>query len=106
MPKYLYHGSYTQEGVKGLLKEGGTSRRDTISKLLETMGGKLESFYFGFGGDDIYAIVDVPDQATAVAASLVVNAAGAVTLSTTVLIEPCEIDAATKISVPYTPPGQ
>ena len=106
MPKYLYQGSYTQEGVKGLLKVGGTSRRDTIAKLMETMGGKLESFYFGFGGHDIYAIVDVPDQATAVAASLVVNAAGAVTLSTTVLIEPSEIDAATKISVPYTPPGQ
>ena len=27
MPKYLIHGSYTAEGVNGLLKEGGSSRR-------------------------------------------------------------------------------
>ena len=106
MPKYLYQGSYTAEGVKGLLKEGGTSRKDAITKLMGTMGAKLETMYFGFGTHDIYAIVDAPDQATAIAASLVVNAAGSVTLSTTVLVEPSEIDAATKISVPYRPPGQ
>ena len=106
MPKYLYQGSYTQEGVKGLLKEGGTSRRDSIAKMLGTMGCKLEAYYFGFGTHDVYAIVDAPDQATAVAASLVVNAAGALTLNTTVLIEPGELDAATDITVPYRPPGQ
>ena len=106
MPKYLYSGSYTQEGTKGLLKEGGTSRRETISKLIEGMGGKLEAFYFALGGDDIHVIVDLPDQATAVAASLVVNAAGAVSLSTTVLVTPEELDQATKIGVPYRPPGQ
>ena len=106
MPKYLYQGSYTAEGVKGLLKEGGTSRKDTISKLLKTMGMELETMYFGFGTHDIYAIVDAPDHATAIAASLVVNAAGAVAINTTVLVEPSEIDAATKITVPYRPPGQ
>ena len=88
MAKYLYHGSYTQEGVKGLLKEGGTSRRDTIAKLVEGMGGKLEAFYFAFGGDDVYVIVDIPETAQAVATSLVVNATGAVSLSTTVLVTP------------------
>ena len=106
MAKYLFHGSYTQEGLKGLLKEGGTSRRDTIAKLVNGMGGTVEAFYYAFGGDDVYVIADVPETSQAVATSLVVNATGAVTLSTTVLVTPEEVDEATKISVPYRAPGQ
>ena len=30
MPKYLIRASYTQEGVQGLLKEGGTKRRQVV----------------------------------------------------------------------------
>jgi len=39
MPKFLIHGSYSAEGLKGLLKEGGTSRKRTIEKLAEGLGG-------------------------------------------------------------------
>ena len=106
MAKYLIQGSYTQEGVKGLLKEGGTSRRDAIDKLISGMGGKMEAFYYSFGTDDVYVIVDVPDQATMMAVSLVVGGAGAVNIRTTVLVTPEEVDEATKISVPYRAPGQ
>ena len=106
MPKYLFHGSYTQEGVKGLLKEGGTSRRATIEALAKGMGGSIEAFYFAFGESDVYVIGDLPDQATAAALSLTVGAAGAIQLSTTVLITPEEIDEAAKKTVNYRPPGQ
>ena len=61
MPKYLYQGSYTQVGAQGLLKEGGTSRKDTVSKMVESMGGSLEAYYFAFGGTDFCAIVDLPE---------------------------------------------
>ena len=106
MPKYLYHGSYTQEGVKGLLKEGGSSRRVAIQALIEGMGGSVESFYFALGKDDLYVIVDLPDQTTATALSLAVAASGAIQLTTVALITPEELDEAAKMTVDYRPPGQ
>ncbi len=105
MAKYLVQASYSQSGTQGLLKDGGTSRREVVEKLLNGMGGKLESFYYAFGESDLYAIVDVPDSVSMVAASLVINAAGAVALRTTALITPEEIDQAVQKSVAYTPPG-
>ena len=106
MPKYLYQGSYTQIGAQGLLKEGGTSRRDMVAAMVESVGGSLEAFYFAFGGNDICAIVDVPDHATAAALSIAVGVAGTLDLTTTVLIDPEEIDEAVKKAVTYRPPGQ
>ena len=105
MPKYLYEASYTAEGVKGLLKDGGTKRRTAVEDLVNSIGGKLEGFYFSFGVSDVIVIVDVPDNVSAAAASLVVNATGAVKLKTTVLLTPEEMDAATKKTANYRPPG-
>ena len=106
MPKYLFQGSCTAEGTRGLLKEGGTSRRDTIEQLMKGMGGTLESLYYAFGPDDVVGIVDLPDSVTGTAVSLAVNAAGAVRLRITPLITPEEVDQAAKMSIGYRPPGQ
>ena len=105
MPKYLIQASYTQQGLQGLLKEGGSSRKAHIEQVLKGLGGKLEAVYFAFGDSDVYVIIDVPDQVTATAVSLTVGAAGSVSLKTSVLIDPEEVDAATKKSVAYRPPG-
>lgn len=105
MAKYLVIASYTTDGVKGLLKDGGSGRREAVRQVAESLGGSLETFYFGFGEDDAYVIFDVPDNATAAAASLVVNASGAVRTKTVVLLTPEEMDTATKKSVDYRPPG-
>lgn len=105
MAKYMIAASYVGEGVKGLLKEGGSSRRDAVDKLLSSVGGKVESFYYAFGDIDAYVIVDVPDNVTAAAVGLTVAASGAVTLKTTVLLTPEEIDQATKKSPAYRAPG-
>ncbi len=61
MPKYLYEASYTAEGVKGLLTDGGTERRAVVEDLVNSIGGKLEGFYFPFGVPDVVVIVDAPD---------------------------------------------
>jgi uncharacterized protein with GYD domain len=106
MAKYLYQASYTTAGVQGLLKDGGSARRKVIEKMTKSLGGKVESFYFAFGADDVYLIVDVPDNVTAAAAALAVSTSGAVSIRTTVLLTPEEIDAAVKKTVPYRPPGQ
>jgi uncharacterized protein with GYD domain len=105
MAKFLIEATYTAEGVRGIQSSGGSSRRDAVAKALESAGGSLESFYFGFGGADAYVTVDAPDNVTAAAVALTVNASGAVHAKTVVLLTPEEVDAAAKQSVAYTPPG-
>jgi uncharacterized protein with GYD domain len=105
MPKYLVEASYTVEGVKGVQSAGGSSRRDAIAALAESVGGQLESFYFAFGERDVYTVIDLPDNESATAVALTVNASGAVKVRTTVLVTPEEVDAAAKRSVEYRAPG-
>ena len=105
MAKYLVKASYTPEGAKGLLKEGGTSRRATIQKLVQSMGGSMEAFYYTYGQDDVVIICDLPDAASGIALSLATNASGAVSLTTTPLITPEEVDAACKKVPAYRSPG-
>jgi uncharacterized protein with GYD domain len=105
MPKFLWKASYTPDGVKGLLKDGGTGRKAAVERMIESLGGKLEAFYYAFGDDDAYVIADLPDNATATAISLAINASGAVQLKTVELLTPEQIDEGTKKAVAYTPPG-
>jgi uncharacterized protein with GYD domain len=105
MPKFMVTASYTAEGARGLIKEGGSGRRTAVQKLMEGMGGKVEAFYFAYGDHDALVIVDLPDAASGLALSLAVNASGFVRLSTVPLITPEEMDAAAKKSVAYRPPG-
>jgi uncharacterized protein with GYD domain len=105
MPKYLIEASYTQQGVKGVQSAGGSSRRDVVAKAAESVGGRMETFYFAFGDHDVYTIVDLPDNESATAVALGVNAAGGASVRTVVLLEPEEVDAAAKRSVDYRPPG-
>ena len=106
MPKYLFVGSYTAEGAKGLLKDGGSKRRQVAEAALKSVGGTLEQFYFAFGEHDIYAIIDAPDHVALAAASLTISAAGGVQAKTVVLLTPEEIDRATKKTTNYQPPGR
>ena len=105
MPKYLFQISYTASGVQGLRKEGGVGRRTALGDLMKSAGGNLESFYYAFGDDDAYIIADLPDREAATAVALAVGAASAVTIKTTVLIDPETVDAAVKRNVNYRPPG-
>jgi uncharacterized protein with GYD domain len=105
MPKYLIQASYTLEGIKGVRSEGGSSRRDAVAKVAESAGGRLESFYFAFGDYDVHTVVELPDNESAAAVALTVNASGAVNVRTVVLLTPEEVDAAAQRSVEYRPPG-
>ena len=106
MPKYLAQCNYVGEGIKGLLKEGGTARRAVVEKLFAAQGGKLEAFYYAFGDHDLYVIADMPDHASMAALSLTINATGTVVVHTTVLLTPEEVDQAAKKTPNYRAPGQ
>ncbi len=105
MPKFLVLASYTPEGAKGVLRSGGTNRRDAVSKLAEDLGGRLESFYFAFGETDVFVVLDLPDNQSAAAAALAVGASGAAKAEVVVLLTPEDIDTASQRAVNYRAPG-
>lgn len=105
MPKYLWKVSYTVDGVKGLLAEGGSARRDAIKSAVESVGGSVEACYYAFGADDLYVIGEVPDEVAAATLSLRTAATGAARSQTVALLTPEQIDEATRRDVDYRPPG-
>jgi uncharacterized protein with GYD domain len=105
MPRFLFEAAYTVEGVKGLQRGGGSSRRDAIAALAEAVGGRLETLYFAFGERDVYVILELPDNETAAAVALAVNASGATSVRTVVLLSAEQVDAAAQRSIDYRPPG-
>jgi uncharacterized protein with GYD domain len=106
MPKYLLKASYNAEGVRGVMKEGGTKREAAARALVESLGGKIEAFYFAHGEADAIVICDFPNQASGLAAVMAVNASGLVTGTTIPLITSAEVDAAAKMTGTYRAPGQ
>jgi uncharacterized protein with GYD domain len=87
------------------MTEGGSSRVAAVTKATKAIGGKVESFYFAYGSDDAFVIVDVPNEAAGLALSLAVNASGTVTLDMVPLITPKQMDDAAKVTVKYRAPG-
>ena len=106
MAKYLIKASYSVDGLKGLMKVGGTHRVKAMEGALAGVGGSLESFYFAFGTHDLYVTVDLPDQASAIAMAAAISTGGAISsYETVVLLTPAEVDRAMDVAVDYTPPG-
>lgn len=105
MAKYLFQGSYIGEGLKGLIREGGTPRVEAAKKLFASLGGTLECFYFAFGTEDLVVICDLPDNVSALAFSIAINATGMAQGKVTVLATVEEVDAAVKKTPAYRPPG-
>ena len=105
MPKYLLEVSYTLDGVRGVLAKGGSARKAAATAAVKSAGGKIEAFYFAFGGTDVFVIADMPDNAAAAAVALTVSGGGGAVVKTTVLLTPAEVDEASKASVSYRPPG-
>ena|SRR5258708_7344792 len=106
MAKFLIKASYTADGTKGLLKDGGSGRRKAVDTMVGGLGGKVESFYYAFGETDVYSIIDVPDSVAAAAMSFAISSTGAVRLSMTPLLTAEDVDAACKKSVSYRAPGK
>lgn len=107
MPKYLLEVNYTLDGVRGLGAEGGTARVAAATALVESLGGKVESFYFAFGDTDAYVVIDLPNNSSAAAGALAVNIGGGATARTVALLSAAEVDesVAAVQKATYRPPG-
>lgn len=105
MSKYLFYGAYTEKGYQGLIQEGGSSRIEAAKAALGSVGGSLEAFYFSFGENDFYIIVDLPDQVTTTSITLAGNVSGTFNIQGVALLTPEEMDEAVQKSVDFRPPG-
>lgn len=106
MARYLFYGNFVGDGVKGLVKDGGSGRVAAVKKLLESVGGTLECYYYAFGQYDYFIIADVPDNVSAASVSLTVSASGLIRNNTIALMTPEEMDQVVKKSPAYRGPGQ
>lgn len=105
MPKFLVEASYTAEGMRGLIKDKASGRKNAVEKALTSVGGKLESFYFAFGERDAVILCDLPDNISAAGLSIAVAASGMVESQITPLLTIEEVDKALAKSVTFIVPG-
>lgn len=105
MGKYMFQANYIGDGAKGLMQDGGTKRRAAAEAAMASVGGSIEAFYYAFGDVDLVGIADFPDDASAAAISLMINASGAIDLKVTPLMTAEDLDAAAAKTPAYNPPG-
>ena len=106
MSKYLIQASYTAEGLKGVQKDKASGRKAVTIRAVESVGGKMESFYYALGPDDVVVIVDLPDNASAAALSITASASGLIHSKMTALLTVEETDKALAKSVSFKAPGR
>jgi uncharacterized protein with GYD domain len=106
MAKYLVSASYSAEGLIGLQKDKASGRRQAVTAAIEGVGGKVECMYFALGQDDVYLIVDMPDNASVAALGIAASATGLVRTRSTALMTVEEVDRALEKSVNYRAPGR
>jgi len=106
MPFYMLQASYKESAAQALIARPH-DRSEVVKKMIESLGGKLHSFFLALGDYDVVAIVEAPSNEAAVAAGLATVSGGALSrYKTTVLLSPKEAVSAMKKAkkIAYTPP--
>ncbi len=109
MAKYAIMGGYTTETWARFMQNPG-DRTAPVRKVLESVGGKLETLYWTFGEDDFLGIAECPDDISAAAISIGVTSSGALrSLRTVKLITQDELfkalDKAKTVAAVFVPAG-
>jgi uncharacterized protein with GYD domain len=84
----------TAEGLKNLKKQPPTALKAGVAKFVESVGGKLEFWYFDYGAATAYSVIDYPDEIAAATAQLSTNAAGFARVTIRPLLTAEEMDKA------------
>ena len=86
MAQYLLQVAYTSEAWANMVKHP-QDRISIVSKVIQTLGGKMIGGWLSFGEYDTVAILDMPDNISAAAFSIAAAAGGACkSLKTTPLL--------------------
>ena len=75
MPKYLVLFTYSEESLAAMI-DNPVDREPAIVRVLESVGARLEVFYWMFGPNDGMAVVDAPDSVTMAGVSAAVTSTG------------------------------
>ena len=75
MSIYISRGRFTSDAIKGMVANP-ENREEAVSKLFESVGGKLLGWYFTFGRHDWLAIGEFFDDRAAASAILAAAAGG------------------------------
>ena len=107
MSFYLMRFSYTPEAWARLIKKP-EDRREVARAIVEKLGGRLHGFWYSFGQQDGFVLIEAPNNISAAAFSVGISAGGALrSAETTVLLTVEEtIEMLGKAQgLPYRPPG-
>ena len=107
MPLYLTKFSYTPETWARLI-DNPEDRRNAAREYIESVGGTLHGFWYGFGAHDGYNLWEAPDNVSMAAVAVAIGSGGALSsIETTVLMTVDEtLEALRKAEqVKYQPPG-
>ena len=86
MPLYLTRFGYTPETWAKLIASP-EDRRKAAQTYIESVGGELHGFWYGFGTYHGYTLWEAPDNVSMAAVDLAISGGGALTsLETTVLL--------------------
>jgi uncharacterized protein with GYD domain len=86
MPLYLTRFSYTPETWARLISNP-EDRRKAAQSYIESVGGKLQGFWYAFGSHDGYSLWEAPDNVSMAAVALAISGGGALSsFETTVLL--------------------
>jgi uncharacterized protein with GYD domain len=107
--KFLVFFDFKPDTVAAAMQRP-SDRAAVVGKLCESVGGRLESYYWMFGEHDGFVIADLPDSSAAAAVSLAVTSTGAFSRLETHELIPADqvqgvLDQAKTSQAAYTPPG-
>lgn len=108
MPHYLIRFGLTAETWRNLI-EKPEDRREAVRKTVEAAGGKLHGYWYSFGYQDGFLLVEGPDNVAAAAVSVAAASAGALRFAETTALLSVEemLEALAKAKeLPYRPPGR
>jgi uncharacterized protein with GYD domain len=91
MATYLMFGKYSVESIKGI----SAKRSDEAKALIKKHGGELKAGYAALGGVDLVLVVDLPDNARAMATSAALAKATGIAFTTAPAVTIEEFDKLT-----------
>jgi uncharacterized protein with GYD domain len=108
MPLYLTRFNYTPETWNAMI-ERPEDRRDVAQEIIESVGGRLQGFWYAFGQYDGYTLWEAPDNVKMASVALALSSRGAIKSQETVVLLTVEetleaLRGAAK--VPYRRPGR
>ncbi len=90
MPKFLALFSYSDEAIAAMI-DNPADREAAVRRVVESVGARLESFYWMRGQFDGMAVIDAPDSLTMAGIETAVKSSGTVRSETHDLFSPDDI---------------